>query len=215
LGLILRAEDISKSFNGKPVLNSISYEFSPERIYALMGPNGSGKSTLLKVLSFLEIPDKGSVIYSNNKGIVSEGISLKRRLTLILADLGLFNKSVLANAEYGLKIRGMGKIERREKAMDALSRMGLVEKARQNALTLSSGEAQRLALARAIAIEPEVLFLDEPTASVDRENTEIIERAILDMKGSRGIILCTHDEAQAQRVADVVLRIEKGKLVEG
>ena len=215
MGLILRAEDISKSFNGKPVLNSISYEFSPERIYALMGPNGSGKSTLLKVLSFLEIPDKGSVIYSNNKGIVSEGISLKRRLTLILADLGLFNKSVLANAEYGLKIRGMGKIERREKAMDALSRMGLVEKARQNALTLSSGEAQRLALARAIAIEPEVLFLDEPTASVDRENTEIIERAILDMKGSRGIILCTHDEAQAQRVADVVLRIEKGKLVEG
>jgi len=218
LGLMLRAEGLVKSYNGRPVLNGVDYEFSPEKIYALMGPNGSGKSTLLRILGLLEFPDNGSVVYSNaefhqgEKGMLLPGLPLKRRISLILADLGLFNKSVLANAEYGLKIRGVNKSARREKAMDALSAMGLGEKSRQNALTLSSGEAQRLAMARAIAIEPEVLFLDEPTASVDRENTEIIERAMTAMKGDRTVVFSSHDEKQAARVADVVLEIKDGRI---
>ena len=141
-------------------------------------------------------------------------IGLRRRITLLLPNAGLFNTTALKNAAYGLGVRGFGRSEAKKLALRALAAVGLGHKTKQNALTLSSGESQRLALARAVAIEPELLFLDEPTASVDPYNKEVIEDAILGMKGRRGIIMTTHDEAQAFRLADVVLVLENGVLRE-
>jgi tungstate transport system ATP-binding protein len=216
VSLVLKAEGLWKSYGQKAVLKGITYTFSPNRIYALMGPNGSGKSTLLRILSLLDPADEGRVIYTDGASTPLEhDIALRRRITLLLPDIGLFNASVLSNASYGLRVRGVKGKEAKKRALKALSLVGLEQKHRQNALTLSSGEAQRLALARALAVEPDVLFLDEPTASVDAENTGVIEKIILEMKGRRSIILSTHDEAQARRLADVVLYLKDGLIYEG
>jgi len=133
----------------------------------------------------------------------------------VLPRVGVFNTTAFKNVAYGLSIRGIKGREREEKVNKALEFVGLGHKSDQNARTLSSGEAQRLGMARALVIEPEVLFLDEPTASVDQRNTQIIEDIILKMKEGRSstVIITTHDRAQAERLADHLLAIKEGKVV--
>lgn len=212
-GLGLRAEGVGKSYGASSVLAGLSREFPPGASCAIMGANGSGKSTLLRILSLLEPADSGGVFYSDGDGPLPGDIRLRRRITLLLPDIGLFNCSVLKNASYGLSIRGMNGSQAKARGLEALARVGLEHKARQNALTLSSGEAQRLALARAIAIGPDVLFLDEPTVSLDAENRALIEEAILAMRGKTSIILTTHDIRQAEKLADTVLELRGGALI--
>ena len=123
--------------------------------------------------------------------------------------------TVFNNAAYGLKIRGAKSKEAEEKVNNALKFVGLIHKKNHNALTLSSGEIQRLGIARAMAIEPEMLFLDEPTASIDNENTEIVENIILNMKkeGRSKTIIATHDMLQAGRLGDCMLLMDEGKII--
>ncbi len=235
MSLGLTAINICKSYNGKPVLKDCSVSFDSAGIYTLMGPNGSGKSTFLRICALLENPDEGRINYFSDTplspplsrgelkgGVFSENnilkrdIELKHRITLLLPRVGVFNTTVFKNAAYGLKIRGMWHDEIEKKVNTVLEFVGLAHKKNHNALTLSSGEAQRLGIARAIVIEPEALFLDEPTASVDQENTEIIENIILNMKGKNGstVIIATHDISQAERLAGRVLIMQNGKIVE-
>jgi tungstate transport system ATP-binding protein len=143
-------------------------------------------------------------------------MSLRRRMTLVLPRVGLFNTSVFKNAAYGLAVRRVGNKEVREKVMSCLAFVGLQDKKDQHALTLSSGETQRLGIARALAVDPEFLFLDEPTASIDVANTEIIESIIRAMKkeGRTTVIMTTHDRAQAERLADRLLAIRREKVEE-
>jgi tungstate transport system ATP-binding protein len=206
----LALSDIYKSYGGKAVLNGFTYAFEPGLVYAVMGPNGCGKSTLLRIACLLEPPDRGSVIYLNGDTPVENGISLRRRITLLLPGIGVFNTSVYKNAAYGPAIRGIKGDSARERVMAALEAVGLSGKSRQNALTLSSGEKQRLGIARAMAVGPDILFLDEPTASVDEDNTKIIENIILDMRrrGKNTIIMSTHDRRQAERLADGIIDIK-------
>jgi tungstate transport system ATP-binding protein len=212
--LRLSIKNISKSYEGNEVLKDCTHEFE-RGVYALMGPNGSGKSTLLRVCALLERPALGDIFYHDNEGAMENGISLRRRITLVLSRAGIFNTTVFNNAAYGLRIRGLRKREIKERAHEALRTVGLLDRARQNALTISSGEAQRLALARAIVIEPEVLFLDEPTASVDEDNCAIIEGLILDMKRKESptVIMATHDREQAARLADSIIMMKGGRLL--
>lgn len=214
--LRLSIKNLSKSYGGKEILKGCTFEFE-RGVYAVMGPNGAGKSTLLRVCALLERPDRGEVLYRNDEGAVEEGISLRRRLTLVLPRAGIFNTTVAKNAAYGLKVRGLREHEIGERVHEALRTVGLLERAKQNALTISSGEAQRLALARAMVIGPEVLFLDEPTASVDEENVEIIENLILDMRkrGSPTVVMATHDREQAARLSDRIIRMRGGSLITG
>jgi tungstate transport system ATP-binding protein len=132
-----------------------------------------------------------------------------------LPKTGIFNTSVFNNAAYGLKIRGMEKSEREVKTAAALKAAGLLHKARQNALTLSSGEAQRLGIARAMVLEPEVFFLDEPTASVDRKNTSVIEELIVRFQeqSSALVVMSTHDREQVRRLAGKRLAMEDGGVI--
>ena len=216
MSLGLTAINICKSYNGKPVLKDCSVSFDSAGIYILMGPNGSGKSTFLRICALLENPDEGEIKYFSGNNILKRDIELKRRITLLLPRVGVFNTTVFKNAAYGLKIRGMGHDEIEKKVNTVLEFVGLAHKKNHNALTLSSGEAQRLGIARAMVIEPEALFLDEPTASVDQENTEIIENIILNMKGKNGstVIIATHDISQAERLGGRVLIIQDGKIVD-
>jgi ABC-type multidrug transport system ATPase subunit len=212
--LSLKVSDIWKEYGGVAVLRGCSFSFDRSGVYALMGANGSGKSTFLRICALLEKPDRGDVQFFSDGGVLAGGIGLMRRMTLLLPDAGLFNATVFNNAAYGLRIRGFRRSEIEERVKRVLAFTGLENKRKQNALTLSSGEAQRLGLARAMAILPEMLFLDEPTASVDRVNREIIENIILKMKEDNGstVVITTHDVKQAERLADTLLVIEDGKI---
>jgi tungstate transport system ATP-binding protein len=208
--------DIRKTYNGKPVLNGCSYSFEKNGVYALMGPNGCGKSTLLRICALLEEPDEGTVIFLSDSSELRKDIHLKRRITLVLPRIGVFNTSVYKNVAFGLKIRRMGKDKIAGKVEEVIDFVRLAHKKDQNALTLSSGETQRLGIARALVIKPEILFLDEPTASVDQENTEIIEDILLRMRreARSTVIITTHDASQAERLAGRVLIMKDGRIVE-
>jgi len=216
MSLELRVANISNSYDGNRVLKDCSFSFHDRGIYVLTGPNGSGKSTFLRICALLEKPDKGEVGFLEDGIPLHENIQLQRRITLLLPKIGVFNTTVLKNVAYGLKIRGFrGSIieDRVDKALDFV---GLIHKKQQKALTLSSGETQRLGIARALVTEPEIFFLDEPTASIDHKNTEIVEDIILKMKKDRRsiVIMTTHDIAQAERLADRLLVMQDGQLSE-
>ncbi len=216
---LITLRDVAKYYKkgGEVVkaVDGINQEVPTIGMVAIVGPSGSGKSTLLRICALIESPDNGEVIYSSGDNIISKDIGLRRRITLVLPGIGLFNTTVFNNAAYGLKIRGAKSKEAEEKVNDALKFVGLIHKKNHNALTLSSGETQRLGIARAMAIEPEMLFLDEPTASIDNENTEIVEDIILNMKkeGKSKIIIATHDMLQAERLADCRLLMDEGKII--
>lgn len=209
----LRLSDVSKSYGGRPVLGGITHVFEPGRIYALMGANGAGKSTLLRIACMLEEPDSGKVSFFEEGAMELPVSDVRLMITLVLPEVGLFNDTVLRNAAYGLRIRGIKGEELKDGAMECLRAVGLEGKRSQNALTLSTGEARRLGLARALAIRPAFILLDEPTASLDPESSDAIEGLISGLRGGPAVIMSTHDPLQAGRLADVSLRLEGGKLV--
>jgi len=215
--ITLSLENVGKSYNEKLVLNGCSHTFRKSGTVALMGPNGSGKSTLLRICTLLEEPDTGAVRFLSNKTEIIKDRALRRRITLVLPRIGVFNTSVYRNVAYGLKIRGVARDEIARRSMEVLALTGLKHKEHDNALTLSSGETQRLGIARALVLEPEILFLDEPTASVDQENKEIIEHVLTKLSAEKKslTIIATHDRNQAERVAEEILLMEKGTIVHG
>ncbi len=214
MSLTLKVSDISKSYNSNTVLDHCSFSFDAVGTYVLTGPNGCGKSTFLRISSLIEYPDRGSVAFYAEDSKLKENMDLKRRITLVLPKVGIFNTTVMKNAAYGLKLRGTDKAAISEKTHRALEFVGLAHKSRQNALTLSSGETKRLGIARALVIEPDILFLDEPTASVDSKNTTIIENILGSLKSANKsiIIIATHDNDQAKRLADRLLVMKNGKI---
>jgi tungstate transport system ATP-binding protein len=206
--------DVSKTYNGKVVLQGCSVSFLKRGVHVLTGANGSGKSTFLRICALLESPDTGEIQYFSEDEVLKKDIELKRRITLVLPGIGAFNTSVFKNVSYGLKVRGIRRKDIEEKTMRALEIVRLTHKKNYNAHTLSSGELQRLGIARALVIEPEILFLDEPTAYIDQENTEIVEGIILTMKkqDDSTVIISTHYREQAERLADRLLVIQDGRI---
>lgn len=210
----LTVSHIAKAYEGRNILKDCSFLFDRNGTYVLMGPNGCGKSTFLRICALLEQADEGTVSYSENNAALQPDMALRRRITLVLPKIGVFNTTVARNVAYPLRVRGMSHAEIEARVNKALAFVGLDRKKTQQARTLSSGETQRLGIARALVLEPEILFLDEPTASIDEENTRIIESIIADMrKQNRSIVLMTtHDSAQAERTADRILVMERGVL---
>lgn len=210
----LNVSHIRKKYGEKAILRDCSASFDGSGTYVLMGPNGCGKSTFLRICALIENQDGGEISFSYGKSPLQHDLSLRRRITLVLARIGVFNTTVYKNVSYGLIIRGIHHSEIDKKVSTALAFVGLEHQKNQRALTLSSGETQRLGIARALAIEPEILFLDEPTASVDQENTDIIESIIRTMKtgGRTTVIMTTHDREQAERLADVLLFMKEGTI---
>lgn len=215
MGLRLDLSNVSKSYARKPVLMDCSVSFDKAGVYIIMGQNGAGKSTFLRICGLLESPDKGEISFYSENGVLNKDIALRRRITLLLPKIGIFNSTVFNNIAYGLKVRGVKSRGMKERVENALDFAGLIHKKNQNALTLSSGEAQRLGIARSLVIEPEILFMDEPTASVDEENRGIIEYMILNMRREAKtiVIITTHDRAQAERLGDKILLMKDGKII--
>ena len=214
MDLGLNINNVHKSYDRKVALQGCSYTFEPGGVYVLMGPNGCGKSTLLRVCALLEPCDQGDIIYTSGKTVLPHNMDLRRRITLVLPRIGVFNTTVFKNVSYGLVLRGMRKTTIARKVEAALDVVGLLHKREQPALTLSSGESQRLGIARAMVLEPDLLFLDEPTASTDVENTTIVEGIILAMKreAKTTVVMSTHDREQAERLASRVVSVRDGRI---
>lgn len=197
--------------DGRRLIDNLSLDFDGQGISVILGPNGAGKSLLLRQLAGLLKPDAGKVTWAGR----APSQERVRRLGFVFQKPVLLRRSALANIKYALAAHQVPLGLRGKKAEEALQRAGLLERADQAARLLSGGEQQRLALARALACDPEVLILDEPTASVDPSSTLAIERMV---RGAAGlgakIILVTHDIGQAQRLADEVIFLHHGRLVE-
>jgi tungstate transport system ATP-binding protein len=204
--LPLRAEGLGFSAGGVGILADVSLTIETGSPSIIVGPNGAGKSVLLRLLHGLLVPTAGRVLWAGDAA---------RRQAMVFQRPVLLRRSVLANAVYPLKLAGIAAAEREPRACAALEMVGLAALADRPARRLSGGEQQRLALARAAALSPEVLFLDEPCASLDPTATRAVEEIVgtLAARGTK-IVMTTHDLGQARRLAGEVLFLNRGRLRE-
>jgi len=217
MGIGIKIDGLTRKFGDRAALAGVTCYFDPGRISAVIGPNGSGKSTLLRAVAHLDSgQDRGSISYVRDGAELPLHQSLRRIVTLVAQRPTLFRMSVKGNVEYGLRLRGIPRREVDRRTDEAIEAAGLGRLAYTDALTLSGGEAQRAALARAYALRPEAVLLDEPTASLDPENTALAERLIASMNRDYGVtvVLVTHNLFQAGRLSDRTYMLMDGRLVE-
>ncbi|MCG6872999.1 MAG: ATP-binding cassette domain-containing protein [Gammaproteobacteria bacterium] len=206
--LPLQAAGVTLDIAGQRLVDDVSFTLQPGSRTVVMGPNGAGKSLLLRLLHGLLEPSAGQIRW----GGVPVNPDVRRRQALVFQRPVLLRRSVAANIDFVLRLRGT---EGRQQRDEILERVGLLERMRQPARLLSGGEQQRLALARALATRPEVLLLDEPTASLDPASVQTIE-TIVTAAHAEGIhiIFVTHDIGQARRLGDEVVFLHGGRLCE-
>lgn len=209
--LPLRVRDLSYQAGGRWLINGIDLDVPPGSFTAILGPNGAGKSLLLRLLHGLITPSTGSILWAGRPA----DAAARRRQAMVFQKPVLLRRSTAANLDYALRLRGLPRALRRERCAELLAMGHLAPLARTPARLLSGGEQQRLAVVRALALEPEILFLDEPTASLDPAATLAIERLIQEAhRQGTTILLVTHDRDQARRLADRVVLVWRGRVVE-
>ena len=197
--------------NGRRLLDVPEISVSGRELSVVLGPNGAGKSLLLRTLCGLVQPDRGRVLW----GGAPPARALALRVGIVFQTPMLLRRSAFSNILYALRLAGVPWGERKSRAMAALRHAGLAELASSPARLLSGGEQQRLQLVRAMSVAPDVLFLDEPTASVDPASTAAIEDMVREAAASgTKMVLVTHDLAQARRLADEVIFMNRGRIVE-
>ncbi|MFC1948845.1 ABC transporter ATP-binding protein [Chloroflexota bacterium] len=198
------------------ILQDINISVNRGEIFAIIGPTGSGKTTLLRLIDLIDTPTSGKIMFDGVEITASEKTRLeaRRRMGFVLQKPVVFNMSVYDNIACGLKWRKERKSSIRQKVDKILEMVSLTDYKDRNARTLSGGETQMVAIARAIVSEPEVLLLDEPTANLDPTSASRVESLITDIirHNNTTIIMATHDMAQGQRLADRVGVLLNGKI---
>jgi tungstate transport system ATP-binding protein len=194
--------------NGRAILDGVDLQLSGEGISVILGPNGGGKTLLLRLLAGL-LPAHGGTLSWGGAG-QPDG-----RLAMVFQQPMLLRLSVFTNVEFALRPLGLAGSARRARTRAVLERVGLAHRAGDSARLLSGGERQRLALARAWAVRPRLLLLDEPTASLDPSATEAVERIIREIRteGAK-VLMTTHNLGQATRLADDIIFLAAGRVQE-
>lgn len=206
--LPLRLENATVEIAGRRILDQVTLTFATGSRSIVIGPNGAGKSTLLRLCHGLLRPTSGSVEWSAAAGDCSRQAMVFQRPVML-------RRSAIDNVVFALAAAGVPRRVRETRARAALERAGVRELATRSARTLSGGEQQRLALARAWALEPLVLFLDEPTANLDPGASAEVERLIAAIgAGGTKIVMTTHNLGQAKRLGDDICFLHQGRLVE-
>ena len=215
--MVYLVSQLTKFYEEKNVLDIPRLVIEPGNIYALLGTNGAGKTTLLNILGFLESPTSGSIHYRSQpvRNIESELQRLRKEVILVDQHPILFTTTVYKNLEFGLRIRGIGKNKRARIIDEMLDLVGMQQFSKARAQHLSGGETQRVAIARSLALEPRVFLCDEPTASVDIENQNIIINIIKQINENKKItvLFTTHDRSLAAGLADHTVVLDRGRLV--
>lgn len=222
----IHAEHVDFFYGKKQTLFDINLDFRDREVTALIGPSGCGKSTFLRTLSRMNelIPDThitgkitldGDDIYAPDFDVVA----FRQRVGMVFQRPTPFPKSIFENVAYGLRVAGItNKTLIRDKVEESLKRAALFEEVKDrlndSALGLSGGQQQRLCIARALAVEPEVLLMDEPCSALDPIATQRLEESILELKESLSIIIVTHNMQQAARVSDKTAFFFMGQLIE-
>lgn len=221
---ILDVQHIAKSFGGLQVLKDLSFTVNRGEVVAVIGPSGSGKSTLLRCVTHLELVNAGSISL-DGQYLVKDGAyahsgelrSICLKMGLVFQNFNLFpHFSVERNiTEAQVHVLRRKKTEALERARALLAKMGLSDKARSYPFELSGGQQQRVSIARALALDPEVLFFDEPTSALDPELTGDILKVIRDLAAEKmTMVIVTHEIPFAREVADRVLFMDGGAFIE-
>ena len=208
---LLHARGLCFDAGAKRLIDRVDADFRPHRRTVIMGANGTGKSLLLRLLHGLIRPTAGEVLWQG-RPLDREGRSGQ---AMVFQRPVMLRRSALANLRFALAVRGVGGAERAAREAEAIERARLADLANRPARVLSGGEQQRLAVARALACAPRVLFLDEPTASLDPASTHAIEQQIREAHESGvTVVLVTHDIGQARRLGDDLIFLHAGRVVE-
>ena len=208
--LPLALDQVVFAVGDRRIIDGVSLRLEAGPRTVIVGPNGAGKSVLLRLCHGLLNPTSGTIRWASR-----ESAGGPRRQAMVFQRPVLLRRTAVANVAYALAIAGVPRVERLPRALDALRRVGLGHLAKHPARVLSGGEQQRLALARAWALSPEVLFLDEPTASLDPGATQEIEKGIAAVHASgTKIVLVTHNLGQARRLGDEILFLHQGRIAE-
>ncbi len=208
--LPLQLDQLTFGAGGTAIINGISAKIEAGPRTIILGPNGAGKSVLMRLCHGLLTPTGGRIVWHG-----ARNGDVRRHQAMVFQRPVMLRRSALANVVYGLQLAGKSRRESELRAMDVLEVVGLEQQAHRPARVLSGGEQQRLALARAWALGPDVLFLDEPTANLDPASTHDIENIVNTIHASgTKIIMTTHNLGQARRLGDEILFISNGRLME-
>jgi tungstate transport system ATP-binding protein len=214
---VLEATDLSVIYSGRKVLDISSLQVAPNRVLAVIGPNGSGKTTLSLCLSLLLKPTSGYISFNGHKVPDGEPImQMRRRFAVVFQEPLLLNGTVMDNVTLGMRLRGVNNEEIKKRAGYWLERFDISKFSNRNARTLSGGEAQRTTLARAFALQPEVLFLDEPFAALDVPTRQSLFGDVFNIlqETKCTTILVTHDRNEAQSLGHKILVLMNGTIVQ-
>ncbi|WP_301170838.1 amino acid ABC transporter ATP-binding protein [Brevibacillus nitrificans] len=216
---MIKIEGLSKRFGSLDVLHDISMEINKGDVVAIIGPSGSGKSTLLRCMNLLETPTKGSILIKGEDITKPKTniLTVRQNIGMVFQHFNLFpHMTVLQNMTYApMKVKGISKEAAEQKGIELLTRVGLREKVDAYPGKLSGGQKQRVAIARSLAMEPEIMLFDEPTSALDPEMVKEVLQVIQSLAHT-GITmaLVTHEMAFAREVADRICFLDGGRLVE-
>ncbi|OLN31611.1 sulfate/molybdate ABC transporter ATP-binding protein [Desulfosporosinus metallidurans] len=212
---MLEAREITWKKDHKIILQDIHFHLLPGECVGLIGPNGSGKSSLLKILAFLETPTYGQLYFQGQSVPKSVPLPIRRKIAIVFQESLLLNTRVFDNVAAGLKIRGLSKGKIRERVDYWLEQFGVIHLTKQLARSLSGGEAQRVSLARAFAIEPDVLFLDEPFSALDAPTKEGLRIDLTKVFSSTQTttVMVSHDFKDIAHLTNRALILLNGQVV--
>ncbi|WP_372557020.1 amino acid ABC transporter ATP-binding protein [Acinetobacter pittii] len=222
---ILTVDGLSKSYGGKKILNNVSFNIQNGEVVGILGRSGSGKSTLLRCLNYLEHPDEGNIFLNSEKiGFNTNGkiassteLALQRsKMSMVFQHFNLWvHKTVLENIIEGpIWVKGQSKAEAELSAHKLLNQIGLQNKANAYPITLSGGQQQRVSIARALAMEPQVILFDEPTSALDPELVNEVLSVMSELaRNGTTMLLVTHEIRFAMQVCDRILYLSEGEIV--
>jgi len=224
---VIRIKNLSKQFNGVEVLRDINLDIKKGEVVSILGSSGSGKSTLLRCMNYLEQPERGKIFVDNMRMGVNESTNkpmthnqlakMREKICMVFQNFNLWpHLTVLQNVmEALLHVKKMPKKQAKEIAAEQLEKVGMEDFLEQYPITLSGGQKQRVAIARSLAMSPDVLLFDEPTSALDPERVEEVLMVMkkLSQEGYTMVVV-THEMEFARMVSDQVVFLEKGKLIE-
>ena len=216
---MIRVNNLHKSFEKNEVLKGINEHIEKGEVVVVIGPSGSGKSTFLRCLNLLEVPTSGEIIFEG-KNITDKKVDINKireKMGMVFQQFNLFpHKTVLDNLTIApIKVKGVSKADAEKKAKELLDRVGLLNKADAYPSPLSGGQKQRIAIARALAMDPDVMLFDEPTSALDPEMVGEVLNVMKELaKEGMTMVVVTHEMGFAREVGDRILFMDKGNIME-